>query len=133
MLNFIKIVFIALTVERPGDLIQFVQYYFNLSFQEAMQKINQDFNLNLSSKTKLNYEQIKKIEEQKRQEKIKKQKIKNKYLNLCSQRLSLRNQILRLTQKINILNWEDIELEVSKLKDKMELLDIELNYLDSQI
>ena len=37
--------FYCFSCNKGGDLIRFVQDYFNLSFKEAMQKINIDFNL----------------------------------------------------------------------------------------
>ena len=58
---------------KTGDLIQFVEYLFNISFKEAMQKINIDFNLKLNTNIKIDYNKIKNIQE----EKIKKEKQKN--------------------------------------------------------
>ena len=62
--------FIAFLVIETGDLIQFVQYLFNLSFKEAMKKIDYDLNLNLnfdfSKKDILKYKKIQKEIEEKR-------------------------------------------------------------------
>lgn len=39
--------FNCFSCNRTGDLISFVEQLFNISFKEAMEKINQDFNLKL--------------------------------------------------------------------------------------
>lgn len=59
-----------------GDVIDFVQQYFNLNFKQALVKINQDFNLGLPINDEIS--QSKKIEIEKRaykrKQQIKKQK-----------------------------------------------------------
>ena len=46
---------------QKGDLIQFVEDYFNISFKEAVEKINQDFNLNLTNDYKISKKKLKEI------------------------------------------------------------------------
>lgn len=111
---------------KNGDFIQFVQYLFNLSFQEAMEKINLDFNLNLDN-NKIDYKKIKKIEkERKQKELIKKQKT-NQYISLCKKRIELTDRINLIKENINILNWETQEFIYSKLQTKLDILDIEID------
>ena len=64
--------FYCFSCNKTGDLIQFVQYLFGLDFVKAMEKINYDFNLNLSKTT--NREELKKIQlAYEREKKIKEQ------------------------------------------------------------
>ena len=42
--------FYCFSCNRTGDLIEFVKQYFNLNFQEAMEKINYDINLGLKTR-----------------------------------------------------------------------------------
>lgn len=111
---------------KNSDIIGFVQYYFNLSFYEAMQKINLDFNLGLDSNIKIDYNKLEK-EKRKREQKqrLKKQK-EDKYMFLSEKYRLLQNKIFELKEQINILNWENKVYEISKLQEKLDMLEIEL-------
>lgn len=114
-------------VEKDGDLIQFVQYYFNLDFKEAMQKINYDFNLGLNLKTKLSAEQLKKIEDECNKRRMKKEYI-NKTLdfglnNICSNLIEIGKIKEKIKKTINYINWEYKELEIAKLEQEEYILE----------
>ena len=109
---------------KTGDLIQFVEYLFNLNFKEAMQKINLDFNLNLSSNIKIDYDKIKSIQE----EKQRKEKQKNIiFQQKCDILLSYNKYIKYFSKKINKNNWENYTHIIAFLKDKAEILEFELD------
>lgn len=121
-----KYTFFCFTCQKTGDVIRFVQDYFNLSFYEAMQKINLDFNLGLDSNIKIDYNKLEK-EKRKREQKqrLKKQK-EDKYMLLSEKYRLLQNKIFDLKEQINILNWENKVYEISKLQEKLDMLEIEL-------
>lgn len=109
---------------KTGDLIQFVEYLFNLNFKEAMQKINLDFNLNLSSNIKIDYDKIKSIQE----EKQRKEKQKNIiFQQKCDILLSYNRYIKYFSKRINKNNWENYTHIIAFLKDKAEMLEFELD------
>lgn len=126
-----RIRFIASVATKRGDLIQFVQYYFNLSFKEAMQKINIDFNLGLDLNTKIDKEKIKKIEQERLQKIQKKQELLVKYLDLSERYRILENTISLFKKDINILNWQDFEFTISELKNEQELINLELEKINN--
>lgn len=122
---------IALAVIGHGDIIQFVQYLFNLSFKEAMQKINQDFNLGLKSNTKIDYKKIKQIEnERKRKQQMKKQ-MQQAFNNLCDKKIKNYRIIKSLESQINCKNWEDITNKISNIQIKCEMIDLKLDEIDN--
>lgn len=109
---------------KTGDLIQFVEYLFNISFKEAMQKINIDFNLKLNTNIKIDYNKIKNIQE----EKIKKEKQKNIAFQEKSDILLSYNKYIKyFSKKINKNNWENYTHIIAFLKDKAEMLEFELD------
>lgn len=109
---------------KTGDLIQFVEYLFNISFKEAMQKINLDFQLNLDSNIKIDYKKIKSIQE----EKQKKEKQRNIiFQQKCNILLSYNKYIKYFSKKINKNNWENYTHIIAFLKDKAEILEFELD------
>ena len=133
VLKCIKIRFTAFRAINGGDVIQFVQYLFNLSFKEAMQKINEDFNLCLDSNTKIDYEKIKEIENKRKIKELARQKNQNNYNEIAMQKIKYMKTIEELNKKININNWENMTLLVSRIQTKCELLDLELCELDSKL
>ncbi len=127
--NFMKKPSTAFGCSKTGDLIQFVQYLFNLTFKEAMQKINEDFNLGLNSNTKIDY---KKIERIKREKKAKQQYLKgieNKIKHLCEIKTNLKNKIEFLESEINLNNWEEKVFIMSKLQESIYKTDTEIDEL----
>lgn len=125
--------FIAFHVIRHGDIIQFVQYLFNLSFKEAMQKINQDFNLGLKSNTKINYKKIKQIEKERELKKQRKLKLQEKYNELCLKRNENFKKINKLNKYVSLKNWENLVFEISELQTKCEIIDLKLDEIDKII
>ncbi len=120
-------------MENGGDLIQFVQDYFNLGFKDALKKINYDFNLNLNfnSFSKVDF---KKIEEQIKLDRLKKeqkkQAYKNKMLNLCGTLKILEKIREEIKSQINPYNWEEIEEVCALLSEQIELLDLEFEKIN---
>lgn len=109
---------------KTGDIIQFVEYLFNLSFKEAMQKINLDFGLGLNNNTQIDYDKIRKIQE----EKQRKEKQKNIiFQQKCDILLSYNRYIKYFSKRINKNNWENYTHIIAFLKDKAEMLEFELD------
>lgn len=114
---------------KTGDLIQFVQYYFNLDFKEAMQKINQDFNLNINSDIKLDFNKIKEIEYKRKQKKRKLEALQKRFVELCDFKFQLEDKIEDLNSKIMLSNWEADMSDISKVQDKIGQLDMAIDDL----
>ena len=133
VLKCIKIRFIAFRVTNGGDIIQFIQYLFNLSFKESMQKLNEDFNLGLDSNTQIDYKKIKEIELKRKQKELEIKKNQEEFNSIAIKRIEYLKTIEKLNNKINVDNWENLTLLVSKIQTKCELLDLELNELDKKI
>ena len=116
--------FYCFSCNKTGDLIQFVQYLYNLSFNEAISKLSDDFNLNLGLNEKYDREKILEIEKERQMNLLKKQKEKELFVRLCK-RKDLYNKIINdFKKEINMNNWENKVLAISYLQDKVELLDI---------
>lgn len=122
---------IAFGCNKTGDIIQFVQYLFNLSFKEAMQKINEDFNLGLEGNTKIDYRKIRQIEKDRQQKELKKKKMQNCFIELCKKKQKYYEIIKSLEKKINYKNWENIVKKSSDIQMKCELIDLKLDEIDN--
>lgn len=116
---------------KGGDLIQFVQDYFNLSFRDALRKINHDFNLNLKE---ISTTELMQIKEHFELDKIKKeqeqQAYRNKMLNLCNTSRILKKARDEIKTHLNPYNWEEIEETCAMLTEQIELLDLEFERLN---
>lgn len=112
---------------KTGDLIQFVQYYFNLDFKQAMQKINIDFGLNLDSNVKLDYDKIKEIINQRNQKKRHLEILEKRFVELCDFKFQLKAQIE--TKKVILSSWEDDVSDISIMQDKIGKIDMVLDEL----
>ena len=110
-----------------GDLIQFVQYYFNLNFKQAMEKINIDFGLNLDSNVKLDYDKIKEITNQRNKKKRQLEILEKRFVELCDFKFQLKAQIE--TKKVILSSWEDDVSDISIMQDKIGKIDMVLNEL----
>lgn len=110
-----------------GDLIQFVQYLFNLDFKEAMQKINMDFNLNLKSETKINYRKIQEIEERRNAKKRQYEILADKFKKMCSIKFDIKEKIENYQKNTTVYNWESQTLYISILQDKIGKIDMQLD------
>lgn len=119
--------FYCFSCNRTGDLIEFVKQYFNLNFQEAMEKINYDFNLGLKTRGRLNKKRLIELQRQqelKRKEEERKKMIINSKLIEASNRYRIYNNIVyNLKQEITKENWEDKVEVIAFLQDKIELID----------
>ena len=125
--------FYCFSCNRTGDLIQFVQYLFNLSFKEAMKKIDYDFSLNLnfdfSKEDKIKFINLQKeIEKQKLQQKNKEEKRRKKFINAANLYLAFERKIKNENKNIDYSNWENKTVLIASLQDKMEILNL---YMDS--
>lgn len=129
LLKLMKKVFTVLTVERLGDLIQFVQYYFNLDFKQAMQKINLDFNLNLDSNIKVDYKKIKEIERKRKQKDNILKLLEKEFVELSKTKFKLKKQIATINHYLTILDWEINTYNISLIQDKIGQIDMELDEL----
>lgn len=119
--------FYCFSCNRTGDLIEFVKQYFNLNFQEAMEKINFDFGLGLKTRGRLNKEQLFKLQKQqeikKKQEEYRKQLITKKLIK-ASNHYRIYNRIIdNLNKEITKDNWEDKVEVIAFLQEKIELID----------
>jgi len=124
LLNFIKIVFTVFGCNRTGDIIQFVQYLYNLTFKEAMNKIVDDFSLPINTNGYYDKSKILEIQKQKELEKQKKEKIKNDFIKLCKRKDLYNNIAEKWEKQINQDNWEEMQYAVSYLENKANLLEI---------
>lgn len=127
LLKLMKKVFIVLIVGKLGDLIQFVQYFFNLDFKQAMQKINLDFNLNLDSNVKVDYNKIKEIINQRSEKKRQLEVLEKRFVELCDYKFQLKAQIE--TKKVILSSWEDDVSDISIMQDKIGQIDMALDEL----
>lgn len=129
LLKLMKKVFIVLTVERLGDLIQFVQYYFNLDFKQAMQKINLDFNLNLDSNVKIDYRKIQDIQRKRKQKDDILKLLEKEFVKLSKTKFKLKKEITNINNYLTILDWEINTYNISLIQDKIGQIDMELDEL----
>lgn len=120
--------FYCFACHKSGDFIKMVQLLFNLNFQQAMEKINDDFKLGLNTKSSYNKEQIIKLEKQKQLKKMQEEEQKQKenaiFEKLCSRRLLYQKLINDYKKQITIFNWEDLTTTISYLQNKIGFIDI---------
>lgn len=125
--------FYCFSCNRTGDLIEFVKQYFNLNFQESMEKINYDFNLGLKTRGRLSKKQLFKIQKQqeikKRKQEYKKQLITKKLIKASNHYKIYNNIIENLKNEITKDNWEDKVETIAFLQEKVELLDLYMQNL----
>lgn len=126
--------FYCFSCNRTGDLIEFVKQYFNLNFQEAMEKINFDFNLGLKTKGRISKKRLLEIQKEKelknKQQEYKRQKIIKKLIEASNHYRIYNNIINILKKQITIENWEEKVETISFLQEKIELLDL---YIDDLV
>lgn len=116
-----------------GDVIQFVQDYFNLGFRDAIKKINEDFYLNINL-NKLSKEKLREFREKNKIEKELKEKKQKKYrikmLDLCNTSRILEKARNDIKSQLTPYNWEEIEDVCSVLTQQIEMLDYEFDKLN---
>lgn len=119
--------FYCFSCHQSGDFIKMVQLLFNLNFQQAMEKINDDFQLGLNTKSSYNKEQIIKLEKEKQLKLLLEQEKLNKenkiFISLCNRRKIYINIIKKYKSEINKENWEDLNLAISYLRMKVFQID----------
>lgn len=118
---------------KTSDLIGFVQDYFHLGFREAMQKINQDFNLGLDCNAKVDYAKIKFIEEQRKKKQQEKEKLTKEYVELCKQKSKISDTMDFFDKMTNKSNWETNVFYISQLQDKIGIIDTKLDIIDQKL
>lgn len=121
--------FHCFTCGKHLDVIGFVQEYFNLDFKEAMQKINVDFNLGLNNNTKIDYQKILEIQEKRKENERLFNKLQEKFCNLCDLKFRYLNNIRTIDEELTINNWDELTEIQSMYENKVELIDIELDFL----
>lgn len=116
--------FYCFSCNRSGDFIQFVKFLYQLNFQEAMDKIIDDFQLGLKSRG--NYDKSKILEMQRQEElkKMKEEKEKSDFRKLCARKDLYSNIISDWKDKTDLSNWEDMTLAVAYMQDRVEILDM---------
>lgn len=125
--------FYCFSCNRTGDLIEFVKQYFNLNFQEAMEKINYDFNLGLKTKNRISKKRLKEIQKEqefkKKKEEERKQYINSKLIEACDRCILYKKIINNIKKEITIDNWEEKVQAIAFLQEKLELIDIYIENL----
>lgn len=125
--------FYCFSCNRTGDLIEFVKQYFNLNFQEAMEKINFDFNLGLKTRGRLSKKQLFQLQKQqqikKQKEEYRKQLITKKLIKASNHYKIYNDIIYNLKKEITKDNWEDKVETIAFLQEKIELLDLYMENL----
>ena len=114
------------------DIIGFVEEYFNLSFKEAMQKINMDFNLGLEN-DKVDYEKLNQIKSIQNEKKKKKQQLTDKYCELCSIKDGYETVKEYCSKKINIKNWETYQHVIAYLDTQIYKVNEEIKDIDNKL
>ena len=112
---------------KTGDLIQFVEYLFNLSFIDAMKKINIDFNLGLDLDKRIDMNKIRKIQEEKYKKQIEEHTKNIVFQKKCYILHAYQKYISYFSKNINKDNWENYTYIMSFLLEKAEKLENEID------
>lgn len=113
------------------DTIGFIEKYFNLSFKEAMQKINEDFNLKLDPYAKIDYSKIRQIQNERNKKEMKEKEEKQKFYSLCKEKQEICNNINILNKAITYKNWEDNTKKIADAQTKLEIIELKLDNIDN--
>lgn len=127
-----KIIIFVLHVINGADLIRFVQDYFDLSFKNAIKKINYDFNLNLNLE-RIPKQTLKELEFKKQQKQKEKQEHNEKLLYLCKTIITYEKLNKILKSQLTPYNWEEIEEARASITNHLELLNEEFDTLNVKI
>lgn len=121
--------FHCFTCSKHLDVIGFVEDFFNLSFKDAMQKINYDFGLGLDNNY-VDYKKISKLKNVENAKKKRKQELTKKYCELCDIKHKYEKVIDIFSKKITIKNWEtmtevisNFQMKIFKIEDELEDID----------
>lgn len=119
--------FYCFSCNRTGDIIQFVQYLYNLSFKEAMQKINIDFNLGLKCNQKIDREKIRQIELEKKRKEFQKQQKNNLFQWRCNVLRDYYKLINYYKRKVNTQNWENLTSTIAYFQQQADILEYKID------
>lgn len=125
--------FYCFSCHKTGDIIQFVQYLYNLDFKEAMQKINEDFNLGLESNVKVDYDKINQIKKEREEKEKHKNKLMKDFIENCNKKLKLENQRKFLKERINLTNIDEILKYECKLRDMQWQIEDEIENIEKKM
>lgn len=119
--------FYCFSCNRNGDIIQFVQYMFNLNFQEALEKINYDFGLGLRTRNRITKKELEKIKEKCELERKQKEQAKivfnQKMIKACN-RYRIYDKIRnKLVNEVNYRNCDDYTRAIIFLEEKIDLIE----------
>lgn len=122
---------------KGGDVISFVEGYFNLDYKNAVEKINRDFSLGLPLGRKMSlrekFELDRKDKERKKQREEKKTEEENKlkrYRDAYAEWIEV-DRIIRSHRPKNA--DEPLDLEFAKALHRRELIEIELEEAESEV
>lgn len=121
--------FHCFTCQEHQDVIGFVEKYFNISFRQAMQKINEDFGLGITSNIKVDYNKINEIKRQKELKKKYKESLENKFIELCKIKQEYYERIDNIKLYLRLFDWEEKIYSISLIQDKIGKIDMELDEL----
>jgi len=121
--------FHCFTCGKHLDVIGFVEEYFNLDFKEAMQKINLDFNLGLKSNTKVDKKKLQELENKRKADERLFNNLQKHFCELCNLKFQYKNKIKDIDTKILITNWEELVEAKAMYQTKIEIIEIELDFL----
>lgn len=125
--------FFCFSCHKTGDVIQFVQYLYNLNFKEAMQKINEDFHLGLESNIKVDYNKINQIKKEREEKEKYKEKLWKEYREKYKIRDKLKHQREFLKERINLINIDEILKYECKLRDMQWNAENEIEYIEKKM
>lgn len=125
--------FYCFCCNKADTTIGFTMDLFNLSFKEAMQKINIDFGLGLDPHTPVDYEKLNQIKQAEFEKKKIKEKQIKKYSQLCDIRHCYQKLIKHCTKQINIKNWEKLTHAIAYFQERLFMIDNQLEILDEKL
>lgn len=125
--------FFCFSCHKTGDVIQFVQYFYNLNFKEAMQKINEDFHLGLDSNTKVDYSKINRIKRQREEKERYKNKLMQDFIRQCDLKQLFERTIKNVDNQINIYNLDNMMKIKMGLQDELWKVNNKIEYIEKKM
>lgn len=116
-----------------GDTIKFVEKYFNLSFKESMQKINEDFHLGLDSTTKIDYNKINEIKQERLRKEHAKEMLLKEFRDSYTIRDILKKERALILDNINIHNINFMLTLECEIRDAQWLIEDKINILEKKM
>lgn len=107
--------------------IGFVMKYFNLNFQEALEKINYDFGLGLRTRNRITKKELEKIKEKCELERKQKEQAKivfnQKMIKACNRYRTYDKIRNKLVNEVNYRNCDDYTRAIIFLEEKIDLIE----------